>query len=58
MKTQEIVTVKCICGRKLQYGNGGLRKFRKNGEIPCYECEMAKYSKILIEKNLDNGEKM
>lgn len=58
MKTQEIVTIRCKCGKKFRYCNGGLKKFRKNGEIFCYDCEMSKYSEMIIDKNIDNGIKM
>lgn len=62
MMDKRVVEVKCKCGRKVRYGNGGLRRFRKKGEVRCFECEMSKYADILSEEKLgysiDKGEKM
>ena len=53
MMDKRVVEVKCKCGRKMRYGNGGLRRFRKKGEVRCFECEMSKFS--LLAKNIDNS---
>jgi uncharacterized Zn finger protein (UPF0148 family) len=46
----------------VRFGNGGLRRFRKDGEVRCFDCEMKKFSKIVLEEKLedsiDKGEKM
>jgi hypothetical protein len=62
MRDKRVVEVKCKCGRKVRYGNGGLWRFRKDGEVRCFDCEMKKFSKIVLEEKLedsiDKGEKM
>lgn len=51
---KRVVLVKCKCGKEVLYGNGGVRRFRKNGEARCFDCDMRKYDRIIIDEKIED----